>query len=362
MKIPTTILFLLAMYAISAGDAGSCTIFMGTTGELTLVGNNEDWSEPETKVWFLVPEEGKYGRVYFGFKNGWAQGGMNDQGLFFDWVAGFYGNSWKPDPEKKEIRGSISEVIIEEAATVEDALEILADYNVHHFMRAKIMLVDRHGSSAIVGFKEGRLHIELAAGDSQCLGYGESAADKKLAKPGTVSIDAFRELAKATVQKGKYRTKYSNVYDLTNGVVHVYRFLDGKEPVTFDLAKELAKGNHYYDLPLIEEQQQKPPAVDGKTLPVVEVDHDTIAGYAGKYRINKTDQIEVFVEENRLFGRVTNNRGSGHKYEYRAASDVKFFLPWWDQQITFTRDESGRATKVTIESFNGGPDEAVRIE
>jgi hypothetical protein len=144
-------------------------------------------------------------------------------------------------------------------------------------------------------------------------------------------------------------------------MIHVYRFLDGKEPVAFDLAKELAKGNHFYDLPLLEEQMQKPPAVDGKTLTAVEVDHETIAGYAGTYRINKTDTIEVFAEGNRLFGQVTTVRGKGAKNEYRAASDVKFFLPWWDQQITFTRDESGRATKVLIESFDGS-DEAVRAE
>ena len=119
MKIPTTILLLLAIWAvcsIGAGDAGACTIFMGTTGDLTLVGNNEDWSDTETKVWFLVAEEGKYGRVYFGFNNGWAQGGMNDQGLFFDWVAGAE-REWQPDPGRKEYLGAISEKIRHEWST-----------------------------------------------------------------------------------------------------------------------------------------------------------------------------------------------------------------------------------------------------
>jgi hypothetical protein len=352
---------LLAVCVAGFSDAGACTIFMGTTCDLTLVGNNEDWSDPDTKVWFLVPEEGKYGRIYFGFKNGWAQGGMNDQELFFDWVAGF-NRDWKADPDKKNHLGNISEKVLEEAATVEDALEILADHNVRHFARAKIMLVDRTGCSAIVGFENGRLRIDLAAGDFQCLGYGESVAGRTLAKPGAVSVDTFRKLARATLQTGKFSTKYSNVYDLTNGEVHVYRFHDGKEPVTFNLAQELAKGNHYYDIPLLDEQLKRPPAVDGKTYPVVEIDHDTIAGYAGTYRINETDKFEVFVEGNRLYGRVTTKQGQGNKNEYRAASDVKFFLPWYDQQITFTRGESGAAPKILIESFDGSADEAVRVE
>ena len=52
-----------------------------------LVGNNEDYKIPYTRVWFVPPENGKYGRVYFGYDNWSPQGGMNDQGLFFDFFA-----------------------------------------------------------------------------------------------------------------------------------------------------------------------------------------------------------------------------------------------------------------------------------
>src|SRR5512133_3528435 len=73
---------------LAAAPAFPCTIFKLTRNGATLVGNNEDYSDPETRVWFLPPKANMHGRVYFGFANGFAQGGVNDAGLFFDWVAG----------------------------------------------------------------------------------------------------------------------------------------------------------------------------------------------------------------------------------------------------------------------------------
>jgi hypothetical protein len=57
----------------------ACTIFKVTRDNLTLVGNNEDDNNPDTKAWFLAAEEGKHGRVFFGYNDSIPQGGMNDQ-------------------------------------------------------------------------------------------------------------------------------------------------------------------------------------------------------------------------------------------------------------------------------------------
>ncbi len=61
----------------------SCTVFYAANGEMALAGNNEDYINPLTKVWFEAAENGKYGGVYFGFDNFVSQGGMNEKGLFF---------------------------------------------------------------------------------------------------------------------------------------------------------------------------------------------------------------------------------------------------------------------------------------
>ena len=101
----------------------SCTIFMASKGEKTLVGNNEDFIDPESNVWFLPAEDGKYGRVYFGFGIVLAQGGMNDQGLFFDYAALPPSGSYFP-PEKKVYQGSLVEKAMEECASVEEVIEL----------------------------------------------------------------------------------------------------------------------------------------------------------------------------------------------------------------------------------------------
>jgi len=58
-----------------------CTVFYATDGNKMLGGNNEDWSDSNTKIWFYPPEEGKFGWVKVGFAGGFPQGGMNDQVL-----------------------------------------------------------------------------------------------------------------------------------------------------------------------------------------------------------------------------------------------------------------------------------------
>ena len=68
-------------------SAEACTIFMASKEGKTLVGNNEDWVDPASHVWFIPASEGRYGRVYFGFGTELPQGGMNEQGLFMDFAA-----------------------------------------------------------------------------------------------------------------------------------------------------------------------------------------------------------------------------------------------------------------------------------
>jgi hypothetical protein len=67
--------------------AMACTAFMMAEGDVVLVGNNEDSKIPYTRVWFIPAEKDRFGRVYFGYDNWYPQGGMNDQGLFFDYFS-----------------------------------------------------------------------------------------------------------------------------------------------------------------------------------------------------------------------------------------------------------------------------------
>ena len=77
----------LIQLVLSSPAALGCTVFSASDGTTSLAGNNEDFYNPSTRVWFEPREDGKYGRVYFGFDDFRRQGGMNDQGLFFDTVS-----------------------------------------------------------------------------------------------------------------------------------------------------------------------------------------------------------------------------------------------------------------------------------
>jgi len=75
------------LFVMGSDSQQSCTIIYASDSTTALAGNNEDYKSPFGTIWFLPAENGKFGRVYFAWKsNGrhFPQGGMNDQGLFYD--------------------------------------------------------------------------------------------------------------------------------------------------------------------------------------------------------------------------------------------------------------------------------------
>jgi hypothetical protein len=60
-------------------------------------------------------------------------------------------------------------------------------------------------------------------------------------------------------QDGAYATKYSNIYDLKSGDIYIFPFYERLEQVKLNLAVELKKGAHYYDIPHIGQQLSQPP-------------------------------------------------------------------------------------------------------
>ncbi len=224
------------------------TVFKATRKGITLVGNNEDSDNRLGQVWFFPAEANKYGRVFFGFRfNNFYQGGMNDQGLVLEWVAGGY-QKWQKDPAKKTSKRALSELILEQCATVEQALELCDQYNEFSFSFASIMLVDKTGDAATVGFEDGKLKVLRAKGEDQALGFGQPVAQLRLEEAKMISKETVKSILLECLQRGQMATQYSNIYDPQNGVVFVYLFLKSKEELRFDLREELSKGRHWYDL------------------------------------------------------------------------------------------------------------------
>ena len=260
--LPTALVVCLLIFA-NLQSSLACTIFVLTDRNRTLFANNEDWSNPRTRVWFIPAIEKHFGAVYVGFDDG-AQGGMNTEGLAWDWVAGF-DDVWQPDPGLTNVWGNSSQQMLETCATVEEAIAFYRSHREMSFRRARILVADRTGASVIIGAKDGKLLVETA---NQCrgFGYGNETLDKMLAKSAEPTVGNGFKILRACMQKGEYATKYSNVFDLKSGDIFLRSFSDGSgtHEVKLTLAAELKKGAHYYDMAQIREQLAQARAARGR--------------------------------------------------------------------------------------------------
>src|SRR5688572_19400183 len=239
----------LAAVILTCGAASdACTVFVMTDGRQVLFCNNEDFSNPSTRIWFIPGAEGRHGCVYVGFDDGWGQGGCNDQGLAFGWVAGFK-ERWQRPEGLKDARGNPCQRMLETCTTVEEAAAYFEQYWEESFAYGKLLIADKSGKSVLLGAKDGRLVASVtkrSQGIGHRLGLRGNEAAAMLEKVSTTSLPEAVRLLKATLQEGAHATKYSVVYDLKSCEFHLYRFPEQSEPVKLSLADELKKGPHYY--------------------------------------------------------------------------------------------------------------------
>jgi hypothetical protein len=240
--------------------ATACTVFTIAGGEHVLFCNNEDFSNPNTRIWFIPAAGKKNGCVFVGFDDGWGQGGLNSKGLAYGWVAGFK-ERWQRSPGLQDVRGNPCQRMLESCQTVEEAVAFFRRNWEESFSYGRLLVADRTGKSAILRAKDGKLDAPIVA-ESQGVGHrfglrGNDGAEmlSRISKP--AMADAVR-LLKFTLQEGPNATKYSTIYDLKTRDIDLYRFPEQTEPVRFNLLRELEKGPHYYDIPALPQQLTEP--------------------------------------------------------------------------------------------------------
>ncbi len=248
-------LLLALLFAAPPGRA--CTIFVLTDADRTLFFNNEDWSNPAARLWFVPAGPGYLGCAYVGFDDGWAQGGVNTAGLAFDWVAGAM-DDYTPAPGLARVRGNSSQRMLETCTTVDEAIAFYRTHRETEFARARILVADRTGASVIIGARQGALFFERAA-HSRGFGYGRDILRAQLAAAPAPSLAAGAAILRACVQPGATPTQYANAFDLRTGDLFFFPQPAADAPVALALAAELAKGPHAYDIPALAAQVAQPP-------------------------------------------------------------------------------------------------------
>lgn len=227
-------------------------------GNKIFAGNNEDWKDPYSKMWFYPPENGKHGWIKFGWGSGFPQGGMNDQGLFWDASSCTHLSMPYSEAHKTKYDGALMQKVIEECASTEEALEIFANFYCEDQYKAQYLLGDSLGNSIIVEGdnyipKEGNYqvltnfyHSNPDLGGYPCWRY-ETAAEM-LSSSSALSPFFIGSILAATHQEGKYPTQYSVIYDLKNDQLYLFHFHNYEEFITINLGNELSKGYRSYDI------------------------------------------------------------------------------------------------------------------
>jgi hypothetical protein len=248
-----------AILALIAAQANACTVFTITDGDRILFCDNEDFSNPRTRIWFVPASKtspSKHGCVLLGFDDGWGQNGLNDQGLAYGWVAGFK-EQWVRQPEMKTFDGKPCHRMLESCATVEQAIAFFEQHWEESFSYGCLLVADRTGKSAILRAKDGRLHAPIVTrsqGMGHRFGMRGNQATPMLAKVSKPTLDDAARLLKFTRQEGVHATKYSVVFDLNTRDIWLYRFPKQTDAVQFNLLQQLEKPAHYYDIQELPQQ------------------------------------------------------------------------------------------------------------
>lgn len=253
---------LLFLFIIPVTRVFACLILFITDGKTVLVANHEDWYARDAEVTFIPGEEKKYGMLYFDFASEkTAQGGINTAGLFFDGTRTPFA-PYQENDSKKDCKCYIWKKILEECATVGEAIEYVKKYKITEIEDVHILFADKEGNSAVVGVYDGKLLIHKRNGNHQLLtnfnladpSYGDeppcprfATAEKMLASDSSATIENMEKILSKTHQEEL--TVYSNICNLTTGEVYIYNRTDFTKKVKLNILSELKKGKHSYSIP-----------------------------------------------------------------------------------------------------------------
>ena len=333
-----------------------CSTVYATDGTQMLGGNNEDSGEPLTKVWFVPPGEDTYGLVLFGYGNYRAQGGMNDQGLFFDFLT--VSKALPVDLEGKEPYPGTNYIVydaIAMCATVDCVVEMFEKYYDRETLSYQHLFGDATGESAIIepqailrqsgGFQVATNFYQSTVPEEQrrgaCTRY--RMATEMLEGSPTLSVEYMRDVMDAVHQdETRSPTVYTNVYDLANRMVYLYQFFDYEHVVVLDLEEELAKGAHAYDLPALFPpnpiaQEYNAPLLENYNYVVqsqrADVDPAFLAAYVGEYAPYEEgprspgEWVSVYQYGTSLMMISPDS----HRYELIPRDETSFYVVTWDK-------------------------------
>lgn len=253
------IIIIAVLFLLFPITGNSCSMYKITKNGKTFVGNNEDFFSPNNQFWFEIADyDKKFGVMYMGRLNNFAQGAINEAGLVFDGFANYDLPITNTAGKTKISIVKALRNVMQSMATVEEVKKYLETIDLSFLSSSMLVFVDKTGAYLIA---EGE---ELITGDESEKSfsnfYYSQIKDLK-----DVDIPRFQKgqrflnstEAKASLdycsqvmdnmktEKSEVTsTQFSTIYDLTSLKIRVYLYTDFTEYVELDLKKELKKGDH----------------------------------------------------------------------------------------------------------------------
>lgn len=263
MRLPKSpFAYFISFFVIISGllslpsAARACTVFKKSEGNTALFGNVENNSPGlETTICFNAPHPvyGGYGNFLLLIGSNVA-GGMNDQGLCFD----FAGLPEHPSNPGTKPNGDLVRHLLTRCSTVDEALAFFSTRYWGGHSHNHLMVMDKTGASAVVEHIGNKLHVfksetgtqvmtnfsladaDIRYGDYPCWRYD---AVCRMLDDMPLTVSSMQSVCE-TVSHAYYPALYATVYDPNNLEIHVINANATKECTTFDLLEAFKKGSH----------------------------------------------------------------------------------------------------------------------
>ena len=255
MKYLSTLLVAILLFS-NSGYA--CSMYKITLDDKTIVGNNEDWINANSEIWFVPAGDNLYGVMNVGFEDGFAQGAINEAGLIFDGFAMPYLKVKNRKGKTKVKEEELIAPIMHNYSNVIQVKEHLSKIDLSILEKSMLVFVDRSGEYLIV---EGDELILGNDGEKSFSNYYPSqnpnpesfkaaTYQKGLAYLNASDSAAEFDYCSSVMNNFKQNlTQYTTIYDLKECKIRLYHYQNFEEYIEINLTEELMKGKHKLSIP-----------------------------------------------------------------------------------------------------------------
>jgi len=224
----------------------------------TIVGNNEDWINANSEIWFVPAGDNRYGVMNLGFDNGFTQGAINEAGLIFDGFTMPYLKVKKSKGKAKVPESELIAPIMHSYSNVMQVKEHLSKIDLSILDNAMLVFVDRSGQYLVVEGDELMLGQEAEQSFSNFYPSQNS-------NPEQVNLPSYQNGLKhirASKSEATFDycssimnsfqqgiTQYTSIYDLEECTIRLYHYQNFDDVIELDLKEELKKGGHRLSIP-----------------------------------------------------------------------------------------------------------------